>query len=62
MNIAIITGSPRKGSVTHRLALFLKNQLIEKTTHDINLIDVRDWNLPLLQDVFATIEKSPEEF
>jgi NAD(P)H-dependent FMN reductase len=62
MNIAIIAGSPRKGSVTHRLALFLKNQLIEKTTHDINLIDVRDWNLPLLQDVFTSVEKAPAEY
>lgn len=62
MNIAIIAGSPRKGSVTHRLALFLKNQLTEKTTHDINLIDVRDWNLPLLQDVFSSVEKTPEQF
>jgi NAD(P)H-dependent FMN reductase len=62
MNITIIAGSPRKGSVTHRLALFLKNQLIEKTTHDINLIDIRDWNLPLLQDVFTSVEKTPLEF
>jgi NAD(P)H-dependent FMN reductase len=62
MNISIISGSPRKGSVTHRLALFLKNQLTEKTTHEINIIDVRDWNLPLLQDVFMSVEKTPNEF
>jgi NAD(P)H-dependent FMN reductase len=62
MNIAIISGSPRKGSVTHRLAMFLKNQLTEKTAHEINIIDVRDWNLPLLQDVFMSIDKTPVEF
>ncbi len=62
MNITIIAGSPRKGSVTHRLALFLKNQLTAKTTHDINIIDVRDWNLPLLQDGFSSVEKTPLEF
>lgn len=62
MNISIITGSPRKDSVTHRLALFLKNQLAQKTNHEINIIDVRDWNLPLLQDVFISVEKTPDEF
>ncbi len=60
MNIAIITGSPRQGSVTFRLALFLKSQLEEKTAHTIDIIDVRDWNLPLLQDVFSTMEKTPD--
>ena len=62
MNIAIISGSPRKGSVTHRLALFLKNQLNEKTAHEVNIIDVREWNLPLLQDVFRSVETTPIEF
>lgn len=62
MNIAILTGSPRKGSVTFRLALFLKAQLESKTTHSINIIDVRDWNLPLLQDVFSSIEKTPDAY
>ena len=62
MNIAIISGSPRKGSVTHRLALFLKSQLNEKTAHEVNIIDVRDWNLPLLQDVFMSVEKTPDPF
>ena len=62
MNISIISGSPRKGSVTHRLALFLKNQLTQKTSHEVNIIDVRDWDLPLLQDVFSSVEKTPEQF
>lgn len=62
MNIEIISGSPRKDSVTYRVALFLKNHLKEKTTHNINIIDVRDWNLPLLQHVFTSVEKTPEEF
>jgi NAD(P)H-dependent FMN reductase len=62
MNISIITGSPRKLSVTHRLGLFLKAQLTQKTRHKIHIIDVRDWNLPLLQDVFVSVDKTPEEF
>ncbi len=62
MNIEIISGSPRKDSVTNRLALFLKKYLAEKTTHSINIIDVREWNLPLLQQVFTSVDKTPAEF
>jgi NAD(P)H-dependent FMN reductase len=62
MKIAIISGSPRKGSVTHRLALFLKNELNAKTSHEVNIIDVREWNLPLLEDVFMSVDKTPEQF
>ena len=62
MNIEIISGSPRENSVTNRLALFLKKHLTKATQHDIGLIDVRDWNLGLLQNVFTSVNKTPEEF
>lgn len=62
MNIEIIAGSPRKDSVTYRVALFLKNYLTETTNHSINIIDVRDWNLPLLQQVFNSIEHTPDKY
>jgi len=62
MNIEIISGSPRKASITNRLALFLQRHLQEKTSHSVKLIDVRDWNLPLLQQVFTSVEKTPDEF
>ena len=52
MNIEIITGSPRENSITNRVALFLKHYLSEQTSHSVNIIDVREWNLPLLQVVF----------
>jgi NAD(P)H-dependent FMN reductase len=62
MNIEIISGSPRKGSVTHRVALFLQKYMSEKTEHNVNLIDVRDWAFPLLQqEVFSSVERTPEE-
>jgi NAD(P)H-dependent FMN reductase len=62
MNIEIISGSPRKGSVTHRVALFLQKYMSEKTEHNVNLIDVRDWGFPLLQqEVFSSVERTPEE-
>ncbi len=62
MNIEIIAGSPRKDSVTYRVALFLKNHLTETTDHSIDIIDVREWNLPLLQQVFNNIEHTPDKY
>lgn len=62
MNIVVISGSPRKNSITHRAALFVQKSLTEKTQHKIQLIDVRDWNLPLLQSVFNSVENTPEPF
>ncbi len=62
MNIEIISGSPRKDSVTHRLALFLKKYITENSPHQADIIDVRDWNLPLLQQVFTSVEKTPDAF
>lgn len=62
MNIEIISGSPKKDSVSHRVALFLKKHLTATTSHTVNIIDVREWNLPLLQQVFTNIEKTPDQF
>lgn len=62
MNIEIISGSPRKESVSHRIAVYLKKYLTEKTPHTVNIIDVREWNLPLLQQVFTSVEKTPDNF
>ena len=62
MNIEIIAGSPRENSVTHRVALFLKKILTERTSHTVDIIDVREWELPLLQNVFVSVDATPEEF
>jgi NAD(P)H-dependent FMN reductase len=62
MNIVVISGSPRKNSVTNRVALYLEKALKAKTSSNVGLIDVRDWNLPLLQTVFTSIDKTPDEF
>lgn len=62
MKIEIISGSPRKNSITNRLALFLQQHLQKNTDHEINIIDVRDWNLPLLNDVFTSVENTPDAF
>lgn len=62
MNIEIVSGSPREESVSYRIALFLKNYLTEKTEHTIDIIDVRDWPIPvLLQEVISSVDKAPED-
>lgn len=61
MNIEIVSGSPRKDSLSHRVALFLQQYLTEKTDHTVTIIDVREWNIPiLLQGVITSPEKAPE--
>ena len=60
MNIEIISGSPRTNSVTHRLALFLQKHFAANTQHNIGLLDVRDWNMPLLNFVIGTPDQAPD--
>ena len=63
MNIEIISGSPRRDSVTHRVVLFLQKYLSENTTHTIKVIDVRDWNLDVLQqEIYRSVEQTPSQF
>lgn len=62
MNIEIIAGSPRNESVTYRVALFLKQYLQANTSHQVDIIDVRDWPLPPLQQVFSSVEHTPDAF
>lgn len=62
MRIEIIAGSPRQLSNTFRVARHLLKLLQEKTEHEVNLIDVRKYPLPLLQKVFASIEETPAEY
>ena len=62
MRIEIISGSPRPNSVTHRVALHLRNLLHETTQHKVGIINLKDWNLPAVQSVFVSPERTPEEF
>ncbi len=62
MNIEIISASPRENSVTHRVAVFLQKLLAERTSHTVNIIAVKEWDLPLLQNVFVSVEATPDEF
>ena len=62
MKIEIVSGSPRQNSVTHRVALHLYHLLQEKTDHEVGMLEVRNYPLPMLQKVYATVEDTPEEF
>lgn len=62
MRIEIISGSPRANSVTRRVALHLVNRLRQDTNHEIGLIEMKDWNLPPVQTVFVSVDRTPEEF
>lgn len=61
MKIEIISGSPRHASVTNRVALYLQQLLSEKTEHEIGLIDMREHNLPMVQNVYSSPDKAPAE-
>lgn len=62
MRIEIISGSPRGNSITNRVALHLKKLIQERTDHEVDIIDVRENELPLLQSIFATVESTPEPY
>lgn len=62
MNIEIISGSSRANSITRRVAIHLKKELQTCTKHAVDIIDMKDWNLPAVQTVFSSIDNTPEEF
>jgi NAD(P)H-dependent FMN reductase len=62
MKIEIISGSPRLNSVTHRVAIYLQNWLKGNSEHEVDIIDMKEWNVPPIQAVWSSIEKVPAEF
>ena len=62
MRIEIVSGSPRENSSTHRIALHLQKLLTGKTDHEVGILDVRSYPLPLLQKVYTTVDDAPDEF
>jgi NAD(P)H-dependent FMN reductase len=61
MNLVIISGSPRQGSLTHRIALHLEQYFTEATGHNIQLVSVQDIAIPALQQVWTSVEKVPAD-
>ena len=62
MRIEIISGSPRVNSITRRVAVNIKNWLDTNTNHETDIIDMKDWDLPAVQTVFVSVERTPDEF
>lgn len=62
MRIEIISGSPRAVSVNYRLALHLKRALQKNTDHEVDVIDVRNNLLPQLDQVFVSVDATPDEY
>jgi NAD(P)H-dependent FMN reductase len=62
MRIAIISGSPRGNSITFRLVLHLQRVLQEQKAHEIDVIDLRNVEMPQLQTVFSSVEATPEKY
>lgn len=62
MNIEIISGSPRKESISNRVALCLEKELTTATKHNIGLINLNSFDLGLFQKVFRSVEETPEKF
>lgn len=61
MKIEIISGSPRSNSVTHRVALHLKQRLTAETTHEANIIALKENIVPPVQSVWVSPYKAPED-
>ncbi|MFN8285330.1 MAG: NAD(P)H-dependent oxidoreductase [Chitinophagales bacterium] len=62
MKITIISGSPRKQSVTVRVARFLQKYLQEKyPAHQYTLVAMSEHPLPFVEKVWSTINDVPQE-
>lgn len=63
MKITIVSGSPRKNSVTVRVALFLRKYFSEKyPAHQFELVNLQDFQVPFIEKVWSTIHDVPDEF
>jgi NAD(P)H-dependent FMN reductase len=62
MKITIISGSPRGNSLTYRVALHLQKQLNNKIECEVNIIDLRETEMPQLQKVFTSVDATPDEY
>jgi len=63
MNIEIISGSPRTASITVRVAKYLQKYVAQHhAEHSVGLIDVREWKLGFLENVFNAVDNTPEPY
>ena len=60
--ILIISGSPRDKTVSLRLAKHLYSALKIKEDVEVELLDVREFNLPSIQVVWKSEDEVPSEY
>src|SRR3982750_330631 len=62
MKILIISGSPRGNSITNRVALHLEQTIKNNADHEVDILDVRDTDMPHLQSIFTSVDATPEPY
>jgi NAD(P)H-dependent FMN reductase len=60
-NIVLISGSPRKNSVSFRIASNLFSRLEKMEGIKVNLLDMKEFAMPPIQKVWMKLEDVPEE-
>lgn len=59
MRIAILLGSVREGRQTHKVTDFLEGELLKLPGVSVDLIDLREWRLPIFEDRWQKMEEPP---
>lgn len=59
MKLVIIAGSPRKESLTRRVAKHLSTEISKLNDVEVNTIDMSALELPNLQGVWTSVDKAP---
>jgi len=62
MKILIISGSPRGNSITNRVAIHLEKAIAGSTEHEVEILDVREVQMPRLQSIFTSVEATPAAY
>lgn len=55
LNLGIIVGSTREGSVGPQVAAWLKTEIVKYTDANVNVVDIKDYDLPF----FGTDKEAP---
>jgi NAD(P)H-dependent FMN reductase len=63
MKITVVSGSPRKESITVRVAKHLLQFFKEKyPAHEVQFVNLQESHIPFVEKVWSTLNDVPEEF
>ena len=60
MNIIIISGSVRTGRKSHDVAIELRKRFIDSGYQDTNILDLAEYNLPILEEKYSDKNDMPK--